>query len=81
MKRFTKILDTCEIRFRKPSALTYHCKIICNNGGIHQWDIIGCGNSLEQAINDAWFVYENRHDKIKMHGIEWKFKSIEPSKQ
>lgn len=75
------MLDTCEIRLRKATALTYHCTIVCNYGGLHRWDIIGCGSSIEQAIDDAWYVYENRSNKEKMYGIEWKFKSIEPTKQ
>ena len=81
MKQFTKILDRCVVKFRKPSSLTYHVEIKDTYGGLHNWTIIGCGTSLEQAIDDALFVYENRYDKVKMFGIEWKFEEIDALKR
>jgi len=81
MKRFTKMLDTCVVTFRKATSLTYHVTIINNYGGLKRFEIIGCGNSLEQAIDDACFVYDNCSSKIKMRGKEWQYKITDSKDQ
>lgn len=81
-EKIEKLLpDGCRVTFEKASGYTYHVKIVNAYGGLHRWDIIGCGNTLQVALVDAIFVFDNCNDKVKMYGKEWQFKPIDALKQ
>ena len=85
MDKFEEILrDDCSIKIDIRGNNNYQVDIKQNVGGLHKFDIIGVGQSLETAIEDAINVFYNRDDLrySGTHGKDkWKYKKIDARDQ